>query len=237
MRRLVPSPALAIAIVALFVALGGTGYAATKLAANSVGTKQIKKNAVTGSKVKKGSLTGSDINLAKLGTVPNAKAAETAGSAGTANSAKTADTATNATNAQNAGNASNLGGKPASFYGPATLPSGETQTGPYAATGVPPFASTTVTYPIPLAAALGGGNVVYLKQGSAPTANCPGKGKAAPGFLCVYETSGFNVAPNNGHAINTGAGAGGSEVGGFMLFFDITAGSGYSYGSWAVTAP
>ena len=38
--------------MALFIALGGTGYAAIKLPANSVGTKQLKKNAVTLQKIK-----------------------------------------------------------------------------------------------------------------------------------------------------------------------------------------
>jgi hypothetical protein len=62
-----PSPALVIALIALFVALGGTGYAALKLPKNSVGTKQLKNNAVTGVKVKNGSLTSSDF---KLGQIP-----------------------------------------------------------------------------------------------------------------------------------------------------------------------
>jgi hypothetical protein len=56
----------AIAYVALFVALGGTSYAAVKLPANSVGTKQLKNNAVTGAKVKAGSLNASDFG----GTLP-----------------------------------------------------------------------------------------------------------------------------------------------------------------------
>jgi hypothetical protein len=42
-----------IGLVALFVALGGTSYAAIKLPANSVGTKQLKKDAVTLKKIKK----------------------------------------------------------------------------------------------------------------------------------------------------------------------------------------
>ena len=42
-----PSAALVIAVLALFVALGGTGYAAVRLAANSVGTAQIRNGAVT----------------------------------------------------------------------------------------------------------------------------------------------------------------------------------------------
>jgi hypothetical protein len=50
----VPSPALVISLIALFVALGGTSYAAiTRLPVNSVGTAQIKNNAVTGKKLAK----------------------------------------------------------------------------------------------------------------------------------------------------------------------------------------
>jgi hypothetical protein len=49
-----PSPALVISVVALFVALGGTSYAAiTGLPANSVGTAQLKNNAVTAGKLAK----------------------------------------------------------------------------------------------------------------------------------------------------------------------------------------
>lgn len=68
-RRL--SYANVTASVALFVALGGTSYAAIKLPINSVGTIQLKSKAVTkakiapnavdGSKVRDGSLTGADI--------------------------------------------------------------------------------------------------------------------------------------------------------------------------------
>jgi hypothetical protein len=71
-KRLRPSPAMIVAIVALVLSLGGTSYAAIVLPANSVGTTQIKKNAVVGSKVKNGSLTTSDISaasLSKLGRV------------------------------------------------------------------------------------------------------------------------------------------------------------------------
>jgi hypothetical protein len=51
---------MVIALLALFVALGGTGYAAFKLPKNSVGTKQLKKNAVNSSKVKDNSLLAQD---------------------------------------------------------------------------------------------------------------------------------------------------------------------------------
>jgi hypothetical protein len=82
-----PSPAMIVAILALVMAMVGTGYAAFKLPKNSVGTKQLKKNSVTAAKIKKNAvtsakvknhtLTGADINLAKLGTVPSAATANT----------------------------------------------------------------------------------------------------------------------------------------------------------------
>lgn len=87
-----PSPALVISIVALVMAMGGTGYAALKLPKNSVGSKQLKKNSVTGSKVKNGSLTGADLKLSALGTVPAASNAANATHAGTADSAGNANT-------------------------------------------------------------------------------------------------------------------------------------------------
>ena len=61
-----PSPALIVSVLALSVALGGTGYAAIVLPANSVGAKQIKKNAVTAAKVKDSSLLASDFRPGQL---------------------------------------------------------------------------------------------------------------------------------------------------------------------------
>lgn len=56
--------------MALFIALGGTSYAAVKLPKNSVGSGQIKKNAVSSSKVKNGSLTKSDFKASDLPVAP-----------------------------------------------------------------------------------------------------------------------------------------------------------------------
>jgi hypothetical protein len=55
-----------VAIAALVVALGGTSYAAVKLSAGSVGTKQLKNNAVTTSKLKKNSVTGAKVKNGSL---------------------------------------------------------------------------------------------------------------------------------------------------------------------------
>ncbi|MEP6909555.1 MAG: hypothetical protein ABI896_03885 [Actinomycetota bacterium] len=55
-----------VATLALFIALGGTSYAAVALAPNSVGTKQLKKNAVISSKVKNRSLLARDFKAGQL---------------------------------------------------------------------------------------------------------------------------------------------------------------------------
>jgi hypothetical protein len=49
------------AVVALLIAMGGTGYAALKPPPASVGTKQLKANAVTSPKLKDGSLLPDDL--------------------------------------------------------------------------------------------------------------------------------------------------------------------------------
>ncbi len=102
-----------IALLALFVALGGTTYAATSLPKNSVGAKQLKKNAVTNPKIANGAVTGAkiannsvkgaDVLESSLGKVPSASNADNATHA---TSADTATSATSATNATTVGGAS-----------------------------------------------------------------------------------------------------------------------------------
>ena len=61
LRRFRPSPAMAVACLALLVALGGTSIAAVNaLPANSVGTAQLKNNAVNSQKVRNNSLLEED---------------------------------------------------------------------------------------------------------------------------------------------------------------------------------
>jgi hypothetical protein len=79
-----PSPAFVISLIALFVALGGTTYAATSPAKNSVGTAQLKKNAVTSSKIRSHAVTAVKINPKGL-TVADALHATSADSATDAN--------------------------------------------------------------------------------------------------------------------------------------------------------
>src|SRR4051795_6969569 len=92
--RLRPSPAMVVAFIALFVAIGGSSYAVTRLPAKSVGAKQIRngavrsvhiaRNAVTGAKIKNASITGADIRMSSLAGVPSAATATNATHAGAA---------------------------------------------------------------------------------------------------------------------------------------------------------
>jgi hypothetical protein len=94
-----------VSTLCLFLLLaGGTAFAATHLAKNSVGSRQLKKNSVTASKIKNGAITGAKVQASTLGVVP---AAASAGSAATAATAATAKTA---------GDSNALGGAPASAY-------------------------------------------------------------------------------------------------------------------------
>lgn len=89
------TPELAIALLALVIALGGTSYAAFRLPANSVGTANIRANGVTradlaanavdSSKVRNGSLRAVDFAKGELARVaPGAGNAGVAAGAGTA---------------------------------------------------------------------------------------------------------------------------------------------------------
>lgn len=74
-------------LLALFVALGGTGYAATSLPANSVGNAQLKADAVGSGKVRDGSLKAKDFADGQL-------PAGARGATGPAGPAGTVDTST-----------------------------------------------------------------------------------------------------------------------------------------------
>lgn len=69
-----PSPALVVSCLALAVALGGTGYAAVVLPANSVGTKQLRNGAVIASKIKPRSLLAVNFKPGQLPRGPQGAA-------------------------------------------------------------------------------------------------------------------------------------------------------------------
>jgi hypothetical protein len=85
-RIKLPSPSMAISLLALFVALAGTGYAAVtingkNIKPRSITGKKLKNKTLTGKKLKNNTLTGRQIRESRLGIVPRARAATTAGNA------------------------------------------------------------------------------------------------------------------------------------------------------------
>jgi hypothetical protein len=107
-----------IAVIALFVALGGAAYAGSKINGKnivnkSIGGGKLKNETITANKIKKGTITSAQIapgsidstqiNINTLTTVPSAQTATTA------QSAKTAETATKATSAITADEATEAG--------------------------------------------------------------------------------------------------------------------------------
>jgi hypothetical protein len=108
------APALSIAVIALFIALGGSVYAAKKakldgraIRAKSIPGNRLKPRSIAANRLMPGvlggaaggPLTGADINELTLGQVPSATHAD---SADTARSAVDAQTALNAVNAVDA---------------------------------------------------------------------------------------------------------------------------------------
>jgi hypothetical protein len=106
-----PSPALVVACLALFVALGGTVLAATKIDGHTIKVKSLPGNRVavaslpgnrlqpgtiSGDRLAPKSINGSQIDIATLGQVPSAD------HAGSAETARRADTATAADHAADA---------------------------------------------------------------------------------------------------------------------------------------
>jgi len=189
------------------VALGGTGYAAVVLPANSVGTTQLKKDAVTSLKAKNGSLLVADFKAGQI-------AAGLPGPAGPAGPAGAAGAA----------------GSAGPF--PDALPSGKTIRGafsiggPAAAAGA--LANPSISFIYTFATAP---TVKIVLQGAAAPAECSGNAtfpQAQAGFLCIYEESRTNTAGVAFNAVNRS---------GATIFVNSTAGGGFfSYGSWAVTA-
>jgi hypothetical protein len=85
-RRFRPSPALVISLIALFVAMGGIGYAAATIGTSdikngAVTTKKLHNNAVATKKIKNNAVTGAKANESSFGLVPNANHANTADNA------------------------------------------------------------------------------------------------------------------------------------------------------------
>lgn len=212
--RLRPSPALFVAVLALFLAMSGGAYAVTTtLGRNTVGTKQLKSGAVTATKLRDAAVTGPKLaaNAVTSGNVADG-------------SLVARDFATGQLQAS-------LG----------TLAAGHTESGTWALGGNAYTTGATLlgaaSFPIPLAAGLDASHVVYVTGSSAT--HCPGIGQAEAGYLCLYETTHNALNPSVPTIIDptSNAAASGASRFGFLVAGASTGtnpGS-YAWGTWAVT--
>ncbi len=221
-RVRVPSPAMVVALAALFVALGGSATAAVLITGGNIknGTIRgidIRNGGLTGLDVKNNTVVGADVRESSLGQVPAAA---------------------------NAVNAGTLDGLDSSNLAPGgIIPSGRTVKGTYSAwftaTAIQQTGLATFSFGASLAAAP---SMTLIPPGGAPTPSCPGSvvdPQAAPGHLCVYEQGFANTVLRcmvrltilgvcSPRADPFGAG---------VWIQSASAGQARSVGTWAVTAP
>jgi hypothetical protein len=209
-----------IATVALFVALGGGAYAATRLPAKSVGTAQLKKGAVTRAKIAPATLAA----LSKTpAAVPTAGAKGVDGVPGAPGVAGAAGPAGPAGAAGPSGPSGGVGG---------LLPSGATLVGAYfAEQGGAGQDTFSFGYRF-------SGTLEEAVVTSASNPHCPGtvtEPKADRGYFCIYQHDGTASAANI-QLRDLGAsqdGRSGTTGGGIYLAGAAT----YSAGTWAATQP
>jgi len=207
-----------IALLALFLALGGTTYAAS--------SSLIRKNTVASPQVVNGSLGTVDLSTkARAALKGNRGLRGLTGAQG----------AKGATGAQGM---QGIQGSEGPF--PGTLPSGKTLRGTYSLTGIATAGSQAVRDGFSYVFTLASNPAVhYVPFATSPSAQCPGTAaspQALAGNLCVFETYRANAGiPVIADQIT---GSDGSNRQGFYLVLTSTAAAEYrAQGTWAVTSP
>ena len=194
-----------VALLALVVASAGTGYAASKLAKNSVGTKQIKKNAVVSSKVKDGSLLAQDFAAGSLPKGPKGDTGPRGLQGPKGNAGRSALT---------------------------PLAAGETIKGAVGldsdASGAGQDFAGTVSYPIPAST---GPTNIFIKgvNDGGDCTGIPSNPTALPGTVCIYPSS-----SSTGDTF-TAQTLGSSKLGFEVVGLSGAAGDIYFEGTWAFT--
>jgi hypothetical protein len=225
MRLRRPSPAMLVALLGLFVALGGSSYAALQLPRGSVGTKQLKNNAVTSKKVKNNSLLVRDFRASQRALLrgPQGERGER-GERGLQG-------------------VQGVQGPPGTSVFASTIPAGTTVIGDWYA--APSNGNTTVgfheaSFPTKAPAAVGSGDsnmgagTANAGDADAACTGSAGAPTAPPGKVCWYV--GFQV----GLSQLEGFGSSGSQVAGAAVRVTgnvATGSTSYARGSWAYTAP
>ena len=207
-----PSPAMVVALLALFVALGGSSYAAL-----TVTGRNVKNSSLTGRDVKNNSLTGRDVKNLSSGDVKDSSLL-----------------ARDFKRGQLPAGAQGIQGVPGPF--PDAFPSGKTARGAYAASGFATGAGQVFrdaqSFFYQLSAELA--DTHFIADGAPAPPQCPGTKEAPqaqPGHLCVYE----HVSQNATTVIDDPAGT--LRQGFVIQTSSVAGGQVQSRGTWAVTAP
>jgi Collagen triple helix repeat (20 copies) len=220
-----------VAMLALFLALGGTTYAAS--------TALIGTNTVASPQVVNGSLQTKDLSKkARTALKGNRGLRGPAGAAGAAG-------AKGATGAQGVQGIQGIQGIPGPF--PSTLPAGKTLVGTYsisqgAVGGTDQgsdWGASPISFDYPLAAAP---TVVVVTGVNPDPTHCTGTTAApaaASGFLCVYQGANGTLAagsPDVCPPAGCGGSSAASKYGGVVRAFGSSATTRwYTWGTWAVT--
>lgn len=221
MKKLVavrPSPAMAVALVSLFVALGGSATAAVLVTG-----AQIKDGTVRSADIANGSLLGTDVANSSI---------------------RSADVADGSLTGQDVLNGSLTA---ADFDGPVgfqeTLPSGATIRGVYAYSGYNPSvggpggnAETAISFVYRLPGTPTFHPLTHWLEPGTTTAACPGVDndglpQAAPGNACLYSENTFAQGNVGTHTAQWG------RNGIQLAVTGATPGNFLGRGLWAVTAP
>jgi len=243
--------------LALVFAMTGGAYAASKFVITS--TKQIKPSVLKqlqGKTGKTGAAGANGTNGAP-GTPGEKGAAGTNGTNGTNGAPGTSVTGAAATAGEcpaggekytsASGSVPVCNGKDGLTGFTSTLPKGKTETGAwFVPANATTTETTTISFPIPLAAALAGGQVHYITvaewEGGTPPTGCGGtaeKPLAEEGFLCIFEGALSNpVGGVESGGILTPAkfALGAGQTGALLSIESKAVGSSFA-GTWAVTAP
>jgi hypothetical protein len=240
-NRLNLSPATVIAVAALVLAMSGGAYAANRFLITS--TKQISPKVLNKLKGAAGTAGAKGANGAPGAAGPAGPAS--AGPPG----AQGAPGATGAAGKEGPSGKEGKAGKEGSPWTAAgKLPKGATETGAWIVDSASEHpATTSISFPIPLAAALSEAHVFFIPEGEAGTLDpeqCPGsvvEPTAAPGDLCVYtRILQAPLKPFSPPIWNPtdAEGAGGAASTGATIVLESTGtDSANAYGTWAVTAP
>jgi hypothetical protein len=215
------SPSMIVAMLALFVAMGGTAIAASTALITG---KQIKNSSITGLDVKNKSLTPKDFRGSVRGRTGARGPAGPTGPAGPAGAAGAK------------GDKGDTGAAGQDLTSTSTLPPGQTLTGVFIASGgssASGYATTNWQFHPRLPANLDGAHTIFQTPGTT-SANCPAIDTAQPGYLCVYANQFTNMTFNS---FNNTQGTTGANRNGGLIFFNVTGASSYATGRWAVTAP